>query len=153
MLITTAREAFESYNVMAFCLEAEQFVDDKLSNWYVRRNRRAVLEQATSWTRPATDKLAAYQTLYTVLMTLTKLIAPVMPFLTEAMYQNLAQRPSDPESVHLCDYPDGRRVADRRGAVGRHGRAAAAGVARRRRRGTRRRSRSASRWPSCPRSN
>ena len=40
MLIQTAREAFESYNLMAFCLEAEEFVDDKLSNWYVRRNRR-----------------------------------------------------------------------------------------------------------------
>ncbi len=69
---------------MAFCLEAERFVDDKLSNWYVRRNRRRFWKS-----EHGTDKLAAYQTLYTVLVTLTKLFAPIMPFLAETMYQNL----------------------------------------------------------------
>ncbi len=97
-----AREAFESYNVMAFCLEAEQFVDDKLSNWYVRRNRRRF------WKGEAgSDKLAAYQTLYTVLMTLTKLFAPIMPFLTETMYQNLAAGKDKQVSVHHCPLSGG----------------------------------------------
>src|SRR5205823_5946931 len=51
------------------------------------------------------DKMAAYQTLYTVLTTLTKLCAPIMPFLTEKMYQNLKAGPNAEESVHLCEYP------------------------------------------------
>jgi len=99
-LIRTARTAFESYNLMAFCLEAEKFVDDKLSNWYVRRSRRRFWKSDKG-----PDKQAAYQTLYAALMTLTKLFAPVMPFLTETMYQNL-RKPDDAESVHLCEYPD-----------------------------------------------
>jgi isoleucyl-tRNA synthetase len=98
-LVRTARRAFDEYNVMAFCLEAEKFIDDKLSNWYVRRNRRRFWKS-----EHGQDKQAAYQTLYTVLLTLTKLCAPVMPFLTETMYQNL-KTAGDPESVHLCDYP------------------------------------------------
>src|SRR5262249_34701936 len=78
---------------------AEQFVDDKLSNWYVRRNRRRFWKS-----EQGTDKLAAYQTLHTVLTTLTKLMAPVIPFLTEVMYQNLGDLAAQ-ESVHLCDFP------------------------------------------------
>jgi isoleucyl-tRNA synthetase len=98
-LVQLARTSLENYNVQAFCLEAERFVDDKLSNWYVRRSKRRF------WKGEAgEDKLAAYQTLYTVLMTFTKLIAPMMPFLAEAMYQNLSQEKS-PASVHLCEYP------------------------------------------------
>jgi isoleucyl-tRNA synthetase len=101
-LIRTARKAFEAYNVMAFCLEAERFVDDKLSNWYIRRNRRRFWKG-----EQGEDKQAAYQTLYTVLVTLTKLFAPIMPFLTESMYQNLVVKAAGggPASVHLCDYP------------------------------------------------
>jgi isoleucyl-tRNA synthetase len=98
-LIRTARESFESYNLMAFCLEAERFVDDKLSNWYVRRSRRRFWKS-----EQGTDKQAAYQTLYTVLLTLSKLFAPIMPFLTETMYQNL-RTADQPESIHLCDFP------------------------------------------------
>src|SRR5262249_46836303 len=105
-LIRSARAAFENYDVMAFCLEAEKFVDDKLSNWYVRTTKKRF------WSRNAElnaaqkrDKLAAYQTLYSVLLTLTKLCAPVMPFLTETMYQNLKAGADSKESVHLCDYP------------------------------------------------
>jgi isoleucyl-tRNA synthetase len=112
LLIKKAREAFDSYNVMAFCLEAERFVDDRLSNWYVRRNRRRFWKS-----EQGADKTAAYQTLYAVLLTLAKLFAPVMPFLAEEMYQNLTgvRRASEehsslalrtPESVHLCDYPE-----------------------------------------------
>jgi isoleucyl-tRNA synthetase len=99
-LIDTAREAFESYNLMSFCLQAEKFVDDKLSNWYVRRSRRRFWKS-----EQGQDKQAAYQTLHTVLMTLTKLFAPIMPFLTETMYQNL-KTADQPESVHLCDFPN-----------------------------------------------
>lgn len=103
LLIQKAHAAFKDFNVMAFCLEAEQFVDDRLSNWYIRRNRRRFWKS-----EKGDDKLAAYQTLYTVLVTLTKLFAPVMPFLSEAMYRNLVGQDSNPtqsESVHLCDFP------------------------------------------------
>jgi isoleucyl-tRNA synthetase len=99
LLVRTARQSFESFNVMAFCLEAERFVDDKLSNWYVRRSRRRFWKG-----EQGADKLAAYQTLYAVLTTLTKLFAPVVPFLAETMHQNLRTK-ADPESVHLCDFP------------------------------------------------
>ncbi|HTU16954.1 MAG TPA: DUF5915 domain-containing protein, partial [Gemmataceae bacterium] len=98
-LIGMARPAYENYNLMAFCLEAEKFVDDKLSNWYVRRSRRRFWKS-----EQGTDKQAAYQTLYTVLLTLTKLFAPIVPFLSETMYQNL-RTADQPESVHLCDFP------------------------------------------------
>jgi isoleucyl-tRNA synthetase len=99
LLIRTAREAFESYDLMRFCLESERFVDDKLSNWYVRRSRRRFWKS-----EHGTDKQAAYQTLYTVLLTLAKLFAPIVPFLTETMYQNL-RTTDEPESIHLCDFP------------------------------------------------
>ncbi|HEY7166159.1 MAG TPA: isoleucine--tRNA ligase [Candidatus Binatia bacterium] len=104
LLISTARNEFESYNVMTFCVAAETFVAEKLSNWYVRRNRRRF------WKSEKTeDKLAAYQTLYGVLTTLIKLCAPIMPFLTEAMYGNLeqakARESGDTPSIHLCDFP------------------------------------------------
>jgi isoleucyl-tRNA synthetase len=108
ILIQTARRSMEEYNVQGFCLEAERFVDDKLSNWYIRRNRRRFWKS-----EQGADKLAAYQTLYAVLTTLTKLFAPIMPFLAEAMYTNLREsskegqpgKTRDSFSVHLCDYP------------------------------------------------
>ena len=84
-LIATARESFETYNLMAFCLEAERFVDDKLSNWWVRRSRKRMWKSDQG-----PEKLAAYQTLYTVLLTLTKLFAPITPFLSETMYRRTA---------------------------------------------------------------
>src|SRR5262249_37174780 len=101
-LIETARKAFEGYDVMSFCLEAERFLDDKLSNWYVRRTKRRFWKG-----EQGPDKQAAYQTLYTVLVTLSKLLAPVVPFLAETMYQNLVVEGAGggPVSVHLCDYP------------------------------------------------
>jgi isoleucyl-tRNA synthetase len=100
-LVELAHKSFRGFNVMAFCVDAEKFVDDKLSNWYVRRNRRRFWKS-----EKGADKLAAYQTLYEVLLTLTKLFAPVVPFLSEAMYQNLTQGVAGhAESVHLCPYP------------------------------------------------
>jgi isoleucyl-tRNA synthetase len=109
ILIQTARREFERFNVQAFCLKAEDFVDNKLSNWYVRRNRRRFWKS-----EQGADKQAAYQTLYTVLTTLAKLFAPVMPFLTETMFQNLVAKgdnkgpkeSSTPESVHQNSFPE-----------------------------------------------
>jgi isoleucyl-tRNA synthetase len=101
LLVGKARDEFERYNVMAFCLEAERFVDDKLSNWYVRRNRRRFWKS-----EKGADKLAAYQTLYTVLTTLTKLFAPIMPFLADTMYRNLEARGQNGVSVHLSEFPE-----------------------------------------------
>jgi isoleucyl-tRNA synthetase len=98
-LIRTARQSFESFEVQKFCLAAEEYVDDKLSNWYVRRNKDRFWGSEQS-----KDKLAAYQTLHTVLVTLAELFAPIMPFLSEEMYRNLVPGPQD-RSVHLCDYP------------------------------------------------
>ncbi len=99
-LIQKAHEEFQDVNIMAFCQEAEDFVDNRLSNWYVRRNRRRFWKSEQSQ-----DKVAAYQTLYTVLMTLAKLFAPIVPFLTESIYQNLKAGNDSQESIHHCDYP------------------------------------------------
>ncbi|HMF18313.1 MAG TPA: isoleucine--tRNA ligase, partial [Gemmataceae bacterium] len=103
LLVERARQGYKEFDVRAFCLEAEKFVDDRLSNWYIRRNRRRFWKS-----EQGQDKLAAYQTLYTVLVTLTKLIAPVNPFLAEAMYRNLLAD-ATPESVHLCSFPEVER--------------------------------------------
>ncbi len=104
-LVETANAGFTSYNVMAFALAAEEFVDAKLSNWYIRVNRDRFWSKAAGLDAGgAADKLAAYQTLYTVMRTLAQLIAPCVPFLSEVMWRNLRTE-RDPESVHLCDYP------------------------------------------------
>ncbi|MBI3866539.1 MAG: class I tRNA ligase family protein [Planctomycetia bacterium] len=105
-LIETARREMENFNTAGFLREAATFIDD-LSNWYVRRNRRRFWRSRAAGDQ---DKLAAYPTLYTVLVTLTKLLAPVIPFVTERMFQNLTSSPllrgGDPAtSVHLCAYP------------------------------------------------
>ena len=84
-LIGVARESFEAYDVARFMAAAATYIDD-LSNWYIRRNRRRFWRSKDS---TDTDKLAAYQTLHEVLLTLTKLLAPCVPFITERMYQNL----------------------------------------------------------------
>lgn len=80
----------------------QSFVDG-LSNWYVRRSR------ARFWAKgESTDKAAAFATLYEVLVELTRLIAPFVPFMTESLYQNLVCKhdESSPESVHLAPYPE-----------------------------------------------
>ena len=100
LLIKTARHEFEHFNIMNFCTSAESFIDERLSNWYIRRNRRRFWKS-----EQGADKRAAYQTLYTVLTTLAKLFAPIMPFLTECMYQNLVAGKDKTDSVHLCDFP------------------------------------------------
>jgi isoleucyl-tRNA synthetase len=101
-LIGTARAAYERYDVMAVCLAAEEFVDAKLSNWYIRRNRdrfwsaNEKLDDAQK-----RDKLAAYQTLHAVLVEFVKLIAPIVPFLAEVIFKAVTDRPS----VHLEAFP------------------------------------------------
>ncbi len=83
------------------------FVVDDLSNWYVRRSRRRFWKPSeTNGTEGmGKDKLSAYQTLYHVLKTISKMIAPFIPFLSEELYQDL-KLDSEPESIHLCYYPD-----------------------------------------------
>src|SRR5262249_12000837 len=75
----------EDYDAARATGSIERFVDD-LSNWYVRRSRRRFWRAGTD-----TDKAAAYETLYHVLVTLTKLLAPFLPFLTEAIYPHLVR--------------------------------------------------------------
>jgi isoleucyl-tRNA synthetase len=103
-VLKVAQEEMPNFNAAAFCKAAEDFLDD-LTNWYIRRNRRRFWRSKDA---SDTDKTAAYQTLYEVLVTLCKALAPCIPFLTERMYQNLVGGlTSDgiPESVHLCEYP------------------------------------------------
>ena len=106
ILIRNARRGFDEFDLASFCLACERFVDERLSNWYIRRSRRRLWKSETG-----TDKLSAYQTLHFVLVTLAKLIAPVTPFLSEAMYQNLvvggvANATDVAASVHHTDYPE-----------------------------------------------
>jgi isoleucyl-tRNA synthetase len=95
-LIVAARTAFDNYEHFRL-IEAFQDFDDHFSNWYLRRSRRRF------W---SSDQ-DAYQTLYEVLTTVTRVMAPALPFLMEEIYQNLVRAvdPSAPESVHLTTYP------------------------------------------------
>src|SRR5262249_60365116 len=98
-LVRTTGSKFPCLQVPLFRQERETFADDKLSNWWARRNKGRFWEG-----EPGQSKLAAYQTLYSVLVTLTKLFAPIVPLLSEKMYRNLVEGPED-RSVHLVDYP------------------------------------------------
>ncbi len=81
------------------------FIDD-LTNWYIRRSRLRFWKNATDEASRA-DKLSAYATLYEVLVTFGKVLAPVLPFVTELMYQNLVvgtnMQKAGEDSLHLCD--------------------------------------------------
>ena len=84
------------------------FIDD-LTNWYIRRSRRRFWRAAAS-EADRLDKACAYATLYEVLVTFAKVIAPVLPFISEALYHHLVVEPGcapeGEDSVHLCDYPE-----------------------------------------------
>ncbi len=101
-------EGLSSYKIPESARAISAFVDE-LSNWYVRRGRERFWGKGMQG-----DKEAAFATLYTVLETLCRLIAPFTPFMAESMYQNLVRTvdKAAPESVHLCDFPvcDERRV-------------------------------------------
>lgn len=94
LLITEVDEEMQDYDLIKASRPLGDFVD-KLSNWYLRRSRRRFISE------DAKDKLAAYQTLYYVLITFTKLMAPFMPFLADEIFKNL----SEGKSVHLEDFP------------------------------------------------
>ncbi|MHC1683870.1 MAG: isoleucine--tRNA ligase [Clostridiaceae bacterium] len=100
-LVKDVEEHIENYRITQGALALENFVDE-LSNWYVRRNR------SRYWTTELTnDKIGAYTTLYRVLVTLTKIAAPFVPFISETIYQSLVVSLNNnaEESVHLCKWP------------------------------------------------
>ena len=100
-LVAKVDEDLAAYRVCEPAAAIEDFVDE-LSNWYVRRGRERFWGKGM-----AGDKEAAFATLYHVLVTLSKVIAPFVPFMAEEIYQNLVVNnvPGAPESVHLCDFP------------------------------------------------
>ncbi|MCH8327645.1 MAG: class I tRNA ligase family protein, partial [Candidatus Marinimicrobia bacterium] len=100
-LVDATREAYESFAPHKVVSAIELYLE-ALSNWYIRRNRRRFWKSAND-----ADKRAAYVTLHEALVTLVKIMAPVTPFVSEAIYQNLVARhdPDAPPSVHLCEFP------------------------------------------------
>jgi isoleucyl-tRNA synthetase len=100
-LIAEADRGYAEYELHVMMRHVERFIEN-LSNWYVRRSRRRFWKSESD-----RDKLAAYQTLHEVLVTLCELLAPVIPFVTEEMYQNLVRSwdPAAPESVHHRLFP------------------------------------------------
>ena len=96
MLIREATSSMEQYELSRATRAFLPFIDH-LSNWYIRRSRKRFWKSEDD-----TDKEQAYQTLHTVLVTLSKLMAPFTPFLSEEMYKNLTGE----KSVHLADYPE-----------------------------------------------
>lgn len=101
-LVRDVTEAYERYDPTGATRPLEKFVEN-LSTWYLRRSRRRFWKSESD-----TDKQAAYATLYTALVTMSKLIAPAMPFLADELYQNLVRScdPQAPESVHLANWPE-----------------------------------------------
>ena len=100
-LIKTVDNYLENYKITETARVLEDFVDE-LSNWYVRRCRERFWAKGMEQ-----DKINAYMTLYTTLVTLCKVSAPMIPFMTESIYRNLVCSidKSAPESIHLCDFP------------------------------------------------
>jgi len=101
VLIKAVDERLGDYDAASATRSVEAFVDD-LSNWYVRRSRRRFWKSEQD-----EDKNMAYWTLYQCLVTLIKLLAPFIPFVTEEIYQTLVRSvdADAPESVHHCDFP------------------------------------------------
>ncbi|MDD3339235.1 MAG: isoleucine--tRNA ligase [Lachnospiraceae bacterium] len=100
-LIQTVDTDLENYKIPETARALQDFVDD-MSNWYVRRSRERFWAKGMEQ-----DKINAYMTLYTALVTVSKLAAPMIPFMTEDIYRNLVCSidANAPESVHLCDFP------------------------------------------------
>ena len=100
-LVKTVDELMTDYKVTESARAIQDFTDE-LSNWYVRRSRDRFWANGMEQ-----DKINAYMTLYTCLVTLAKVCAPFVPFMTEEIYQNLVTNldKTDPESIHLCDFP------------------------------------------------
>jgi isoleucyl-tRNA synthetase len=100
-LVRDVTTALENYDVLGATRPIEVFVD-QLSNWYLRRSRRRFWKSESD-----ADKKAAYATLYEALGTVSKLLAPTMPFMAEELYQNLVRSVDEnaPLSVHLTEWP------------------------------------------------
>lgn len=100
-LVRTVDDHLENYRIPESARALQDFVED-LSNWYVRRSRERFWAKGMEQ-----DKVNAYMTLYTALVNVAKAAAPLIPFMTEQIYQNLVcgLDAGAPESVHLCDFP------------------------------------------------
>ena len=100
-VVTAVDTNLENYRIPEAARALQEFVDD-MSNWYVRRSRERFWAKGLEQ-----DKINAYMTLYTALVTVAKAAAPMIPFMTEDIYQNLVRNldPGAPESIHLCDFP------------------------------------------------
>ncbi len=101
-MVKTVDFNLENYRITETSRVLQEFVDE-LSNWYVRRSRERFWAKGMEQ-----DKIDAYMTLYTALVTLCKAAAPMIPFLTEDIYQNLVRNvdKTAPESIHLCSFPE-----------------------------------------------
>ena len=100
-LVKTVDDYLNNYKITETARALQSFTDD-MSNWYVRRCRERFWAKGMEQ-----DKVNAYMTLYTALITLSKLAAPMIPFMTEEIYQNLVRSvdKNAPESIHLTDFP------------------------------------------------
>ena len=100
-LVRTVDENLGAYRIPEAARALQEFVDE-MSNWYVRRCRERFWAKGMEQ-----DKINAYMTLYTALTTVCKAAAPMIPFMTEEIYQNLVKSVDQeaPESIHLCDFP------------------------------------------------
>ena len=100
--IKAVDEDLANYKIPEAAKALQSFVDD-MSNWYVRRSRERFWAKGMEQ-----DKINAYMTLYTALVTVAKAAAPMIPFMTEDIYQNLVRSldKTAPESIHLCDFPE-----------------------------------------------
>ena len=100
-MVKTVDTNLGNYRIPEAARALQEFVDD-MSNWYVRRSRERFWAKGMEQ-----DKINAYMTLYNALVTIAKTAAPMIPFMTEDMYQNLVRSVDKdaPESIHLCDFP------------------------------------------------
>ena len=101
-LVKTVDDNLANYRIPETARALQDFVDE-MSNWYVRRSRERFWAKGMEQ-----DKINAYMTLYTALVTVAKAAAPMIPFMTEDIYQNLVRSidKNAPESIHLCDFPE-----------------------------------------------
>ena len=100
-MVQTVDNNLGNYKIPEAARALQDFVDN-MSNWYVRRSRERFWAKGMEQ-----DKINAYMTLYTALVTVSKAAAPMIPFMTEEIYQNLVRSidKDAPESIHLCDFP------------------------------------------------
>ena len=101
-MVKAVDENLGNYRIPEAARALDDFVDD-MSNWYVRRSRERF------WAKDMPqDKINAYMTLYKALVTVSKAAAPMIPFMTEDIYQNIVRSVDEtaPESIHLCDFPE-----------------------------------------------